>query len=116
MVDFDTFYGREQAEKTAVDAFVVITVDGKCVVMRPEGLREQTRKAAEKAEHKLTTRLKVGEKSNWKRMAEVAAVYSVEPWVRTTDQVHKKRGSGALKPRPRPKNKRVWASLVKPAK
>ena len=116
MVDFDAFYGREQTEKPAAEAFVVITVDGKGVVMRPEGLRPHTRKAAEKAEHKLKSRLSSGEKSNRKRMAEVAAVYSIEPWVRTTAQVLKTSGCGPLKPRPKPKHKRVWASLVKPAK
>jgi len=116
MVDFDAFYGRELVDKTATDAFIAITVDGKGVVMRPDGLRAQTRKAAEKSENKLTTRLSAGEKSNRKRMAEVAAVYSVAPWIRTPDQVLKKAGCGPLKPRPRPKNKRVWASLVKPAK
>ena len=79
--DFDTFYA--QAETAAREAestgpILVITNDGKGVVMRKEDLREATRKAAEKRTHKLTTRLSKGEKRNAKRMAEVAAVYTIE--------------------------------------
>src|SRR3990167_4204603 len=51
-------------------------------------------------------------------MATVAAVYTVAPFARTAEQV----GGGLAgqsdpdaPKRPRPENKRVWASLVKPA-
>lgn len=57
---------------------LVLTFDGKGIVMRPEGLREATAKAASAAQHKLATRLSPGEKGNRKRMAEVAAVYDAE--------------------------------------
>ena len=94
---------------------LVVTCGGKGVVMRPEGLREATRKAAERSGHKLETRLSRGEKRNRQRMATVARVYTIEPHVRTPEQVacglapvHE-----APKPRPRPENKRVWASLEK---
>ena len=51
--------------------------------MRQEALRDQTRKQAQSAQTKLTTRLSKGEKRARKRMAEVAAVYDVEPAPRT---------------------------------
>jgi hypothetical protein len=77
-------------------------------------LREGTRKAAEKSRHKLETRLTKGEKPNRKRMAQVATIYTVAPWVRTPmDILHDLRSVRAVAtPRPRPVNKRVWASLV----
>ena len=50
-------------------------------------LREQTRKAAEERAHKMGTRLSKGEKKNAKRMACVATVYTIEPFVRTPDEV-----------------------------
>src|SRR2546430_2667229 len=53
----------------------------KGVVMRPDGLRTATAKAA--ASQKLSTRLSKGEKRNRKRMAEVAAVYDLTPAPRT---------------------------------
>jgi len=58
-----------------------MSVDGKGVVMRIQDLREQTRKAAMKRKHKMGARLSKGEKRNAKRMATVAAVYTIEPFV-----------------------------------
>src|SRR5438874_10573076 len=95
---------------------MVVTVDGKGVVMRHEDLREATQKKAETTRHKLTNRLSRGEKRNSKRMATVAAVYTIQTYSRTAEDVvgclapqHEREGSG----RPRPENKRVWASLEK---
>ena len=51
--------------------------------MRHEDLREPTRIAAERKVNKLETRLTPGEKSNRKRMAQVAFVYFVAPRVRS---------------------------------
>jgi hypothetical protein len=54
-----------------------------------------------------------GEKANRKRMAAVGAVYTIEPFVRTTDEVidelQRKR---AKRRRPRPQNKRLRADLL----
>jgi hypothetical protein len=55
--------------------------------MRPEALREETRRAAARSEHKLTTRLSRGEKANRKRMAEVGCVYDLDPVVRTPEEM-----------------------------
>ena len=61
----------------------------------------------------LETRLTRAEKRYRKRMAQVATMYTIAPWVRTpTDILHGLRRSRELKQRrPRPVHKRVWASL-----
>jgi hypothetical protein len=77
---------------------------------------EATRKAAESRSHKLDQRLTKGEKRHRKRMATVATVYTVAPHLRTAEDVvrsmapHDERDPPQ---RPRPENKRVWASLEK---
>ena len=117
-VDFDAFYSER--EKAALQwntsGLVVLTTDGKGVVMRTEDLREATQEAASTREHKLRKRLSKGEKRNAKRMATVAAVYTQAPLVRTTDDIIDelrgvKRPDRPKQKRPRPENKRVWASL-----
>jgi hypothetical protein len=56
-VDFDEFYASQLME--AGTGLLVMSVDGKGVVMRKQDLREATRKAAEKSKRKLKTRLGV---------------------------------------------------------
>jgi hypothetical protein len=120
--DFDAFYAEaERAAQLASEEsgpIMVITADGKGVVMRREDLRDATRKAAEGREHKLTTRLSKGEKRNAKRMAEVAAVYTIEPHVRRPEDViaDTRPVRAANEKRPRPEHKRVWASIKKDPK
>ena len=58
--------------------YLVLSFDGKGLVMRPDGLREATRKNAEKSKKKRQTRLSPGEKKDRKRMAMVATVYTVK--------------------------------------
>jgi hypothetical protein len=92
----------------------VLSVDGKGVVMRTQDLREQTRKAAMARKHKMGTRLSRGEKKNAKRMATVAAVYTIAPFVRKPEEIIAGNICGPPKqPRPRPEQKRVWASIEK---
>jgi hypothetical protein len=63
------------------------------------------------------TRLSKGEKKNAKRMATVAAVYTIAPFVRTPEElIGDSSCSRAGPPRPRPEQKRVWASLQKTPK
>jgi hypothetical protein len=69
--DVDAFYLAHAPERAPDGDVLVMTYDAKGVVMRPDGLREATAKAA--ASQKLATRLSKGEKRNRKRMAEVAA-------------------------------------------
>lgn len=120
-MDFDAFYETRKLEAAVPEArpsgsILVLTTDAKGVVMRKEDLREETRKKAEKATHKLSKRLSKGEKRNHKRMATVAAVYTVAPFVRTPEQVAKTMAPVHEKDpekRPVPESKRVWASLEK---
>ena len=117
--DFDLFYqtrrecaGTEQAN----GSIVVISVDGKGVVMRREDLREATRKAAVSKSHRLSKRLSKGEKRNAKRMAAVAVTYTIEPNIRTPEEVIRSMAPiHEIEPRkrPAPELKRVWASLEK---
>jgi hypothetical protein len=79
-VDVDGFYAAHAPDPAPEDV-LVLSFDGKGVVMRPDGLRQATAKAA--ASQKLSTRLSKGEKRNRKRMAEVAAVYDLTPAPRT---------------------------------
>ena len=112
-VDFDAFYRDRLREPEDGDALLVLSFDGKGIAMLHRDLREETRKKAEKTKRRLATRLTQGEKPNRKRMAEVATVYSVAAWPRTIADVlhgvHDKKEKAAR--RPRPINKRVWASV-----
>lgn len=115
-VDFDDFYASRAGQPPeGAEDLMVLTMDGKGVIMRHEALREATRRAAETATQKLSTRLSPGEKSNRKRVAEVASVYSVPRWVRTADDVLGEL-DGEQPTRPKVHAKRVWASIVKDAK
>jgi len=112
--DFDAFYELRKRERESTSHLLVISTDGKGIVMRHEDLREATRRAAERKVNKLETRLSPGEKADRKRMAQVCTVYSVEPWPRTAaDVVHTKCVPHIESTRPRPSDKRVWASIEK---
>jgi len=114
--DFESFYEQKAATRDSKEDFLVISTDGKGIVMRHQDLREVTQQAAEKRPHRLKTRLTSGEKRARKRMAQVAAVYSIAPFVRTAaDLVHPLRDRTEVEAkRPRPTDKRVWASVEKP--
>lgn len=114
--DFDAFY---QARHTSAEgapatgSILVLTVDGKGVVMRPEDLREATRKAAATRATTFTARLGRGRRLHAKRMASVAAVYTIAPFVRTPDEIFPPAGKPTTAAaRPVPEHKRVWASLT----
>jgi len=115
--DFDAFY---EARHATVDnngdtsPILVVSVDGKGVTMLKRDLRKQTQKAALDRTHKMGSRLSKGEKKNAKRMACVAAVYTIGPFVRTPEEVIGQTPCVLAKPpRPGPEQKRVWASLEK---
>jgi hypothetical protein len=112
--DFEAFYEQRAAAREPSTDLLVLSTDGKGIAMRHEDLRDATRAAAQKKAHKLETRLTPGEKKNRKRMAQVATVYSVAPWPRTAaDVVHPRRDPDLDTTRPRPHDKRVWASVEK---
>jgi hypothetical protein len=122
-IDIDAFYAARIVLPSGDDTLLVLTVDGKGVVMRPEDLREDTRKAAEaKGGNKMATRLAAGEKNGRKRMATLGAVYDAEPAVRRPHDIidlaaagnpkkkkdKKKGGKPAKKRRPGPKATGKW--------
>jgi hypothetical protein len=111
--DFESFYHTRQSEELRCqeEDFLVISTDGKGVVMRHEDLREVTQRRAEEASHKLETRLSRGEKRNRKRMATVAAVYDVAAHYRTAEDIVRRDPQDEPASVPKPSNKRVWASL-----
>lgn len=114
--DFDDFYISQQAEAIPVEEtgeIIVISADGKGVVVRTEDLRPQTQKRAQASSKKLNKRLTKGEKANAKRMATVASVYTIDPFVRTAQQIVNPSDEDRKTKRPKPIGKRVWASLAK---
>lgn len=111
--DFDEFYEQRSLKPPQETAGIVVgTVDGKGVPMVKEDRTEPV------------VRLGRGEKANKKRMATVAAVYTVAPRVRTPEDVTDSLFRPELKVIPsgkesesqkrlKPEQKRVWASLEK---
>ena len=86
--DFTAFYAiHRQAAHVDEEVLLVLQVDGKGIVMRPDALRPATAKAAEAASPKLASRLSKGEKRYRKRIAEVGAVADVTPVVRTAADI-----------------------------
>lgn len=122
--DFESFYGERELEPEPDDALLVLTFDAAGIPMRVEHLRESTRKAAEEERASAEPRLKrpsakkanKKQKRNRKRMAQVAAIYAIAPYVRSAEEVLcQLRGvqDVALRTRrPKPVNKKVYAGIV----
>ena len=115
---YDEFYEqRSTAEISALEKklpIIALSLDSKGIVMRSSDLTEQTRKAAESSKRKIAHRLTTGEKLNRKRMATAAAVYSIEAFKRTAEEITselKGEKRDKEKQRPRPVCKRVWARI-----
>jgi hypothetical protein len=114
-VDVDAFYAAHAVEPTPDSDVLVLSFDGKGVVMRPDGLRAGTAKAAAESNPKLATRLSKGEKRHRKRMAEVAAVYDLTPARRTVADILPDDGVCAAAA-PRAAGKWLCASVTHDAK
>jgi len=85
--DVDAFYASRRPGSAPDEHVLVLTGDGKGIVMRPDALRPATAKAASASGHKLATRLSPGEKHGRKRMAELACVYDCDPVPRTPEDI-----------------------------
>jgi hypothetical protein len=98
-------FRQEQPSPPAAEEgpIVVMTSDGKGVPMRRPRGQEQRRQR----------RRCKGEKANKKQMAYVGAVYSIERFVRTADDVVEEvqRKVRAVD-RPQPRHKRLWAEMT----
>ena len=114
--DFEEFYATRSHTTCEDGDVLVLSCDGKGIVMRPEALRAATAKAAAAGTTKLATRLSKGEKRNRKRMAEVGAVYDLSPVPRTpADILARSDETGDATPAPTAKNKWLLASVVEDA-
>lgn len=109
--DFEAFYEARPETPDKAGALLVMSLDGKGVVMRVEDLKPATREKARKKKPKMVKRTSPGEKRNAKRIATVAAVYTVDPHIRTPEAVAHPPKKEDREPAPRPVGKRVWASL-----
>ena len=123
--DFDAFYAQGCAEEVQQQVHAkpiqVLTFDGKGVVMRPEALREATRKQAEARAQRPPRGFARKEKSNRKRMATVAGIYHIDRHLRSPQTVARQFAPLRLvpskgNPAPKPVGKKLWASLEKPMK
>ncbi len=86
--DIEAYYRATESARCDDDIPLLLSFDGKGIVMRPEALRPDTAKAAEaKGGNKLKTRLSGGEKLGRKRMAMLGAVWDAKPAPRTVDDV-----------------------------
>ena len=116
--DFDAFYAERvratDEQQHGEKDVLVLSADGKGIVMRAEALREATARAAQRASPKLKTRLSKGEKANRKRIAEVGAVYDIAPALRTPADVLAHTKDKVL-PAPKAKHKWLTASVVEDA-
>jgi hypothetical protein len=114
--DFDEFYARRRVEKDGrpvaeASDLLVMSTDGKGIVVRKQDLREATRKKAEATTYKLKARLSKGEKRNRKRMATVASGIRGGPRICGPPGRSWGQGESSAPKRPRIQDKRVWASL-----
>ena len=105
-VDFEQFYAQRAGAdvKPAEGEILVAAIDCKGIPMvKPERALRVVRRGK-------------GEKANKKRMATVAAVHNQAPVVRTPQEVLDNLFANGeqpeRQPRPRPRHKRVWASLT----
>ncbi|WP_442785376.1 ISKra4 family transposase [Amycolatopsis sp. H20-H5] len=106
-VDVPGFYAARRPSASPDTDVLVMTNDGKGIRMRPDGLRETTRKAAASSSNKLATRLSPGEKSGRKRMAELGAVYDITPVPRVAaDIIASPTTTTTVTSTPRPDNRK----------
>ncbi|MGF1603296.1 MAG: ISKra4 family transposase [Thermosynechococcaceae cyanobacterium] len=113
--DFEDFYAQRTGNLSAGQTdLLVLSTDGKGIVMHSADLREATAKAAEKSPSSHQTRLSPGQKRQRKRMATVASVYHVPRYERSAEDII---GDSREPPqRPAICDKRVWASVEQDAK
>lgn len=111
--DVTDFYADRPPAPSADTDVLVLSCDGKGIVMRPEALRPATARAAARAGPKLATRLSKGEKRNRKRMAELGTVYDLTPAPRIPADIFPDPDDDEARPPvPTPSNKWLVASVV----
>jgi hypothetical protein len=106
----EAFYLCRVISPAPGDHALVLTFDGKGIVMLPGALRPATAKAAAAAAGRLATRLSPGEKNGRNRMAELACVYDAAPVPRAPGDIistpaQKRKEKKAQASRPKRKGK-----------
>ncbi len=118
--EFLAFYEhrvRDEAQDAHSLPLLVLTADGKGVVMKTQDLRPATRQRALRKTRVKTGPFSKAKRSYAKRMATVASVYEIARYVREPSDIATEFFSSdeqrrQTKPtRPRPMAKRLWASL-----
>ena len=114
-VDFEDFYEARRPKRSKADQLLVLSADGKGIVMRPDALRPKAAIRAARAGPKPRTRLSAAEKLGHKRMAEIGAVYDATPTPRTAADIlaHDRPAGEQPAPGPVAANKWLTASIVK---
>ncbi len=118
--EFTAFY-QQRASQEVEDAqnlpLLVLTADGKGVVMKIQDLRPATRQRALRKPRVHTKPISKVERQYAKRIATVASVYDIDRYIReqsdiVTEFFSSTKGDQKTKThRPRPCAKRLWASL-----
>jgi len=93
-IDFEEFYEHKSDSET-IDAIklplIILTCDGKGIVMRYEDLREAAKKRAAKRIKNIDNKVKnaTAKKTDSKRMSTVASVYEINRFVRKPEDICK---------------------------
>lgn len=116
--DIDTFYQHQVPLPATAATALVLQVDGKGIVMRPEALRPATLKAHLTGKRAMRTRLAPGEKPHRKRMATLACVFDADPAPRRPHDViappDGRSGDRPVRPGPKASAKWLCGSVIHP--
>jgi hypothetical protein len=114
-MDFEDFYENRRPARSKPGDLLVLSADGKGIVMRPDALRTGTAKRAARAGPKPKPRLSREDQRHRKRMAEIGAVYDARPAPRTVADILASAAPKDYEPAKGPvaANKWVCASVVK---
>ena len=112
-MNFEDFYATRRPKRGQPQQLLVLSADGKGIVMRPDALRAGTATKAARSGPK--TRLSRDQTRAHKRMAEIGAVYDATPVPRAAaDILHRERDEGDQRTAgPVASNKWLTASVVK---
>jgi hypothetical protein len=121
-LEFTEFYKnicKKERKNARKCPLLILTSDGKGVVMRKSDLRCATRKKARQNSAVNLPTKRTSERKHCKRMATVASVYETERYIRTPVDIVQAffpafREDRPRVRRPKPQAKRIWASLRNP--
>jgi hypothetical protein len=112
-MDFEEFYESRRPARGKRGDLLVLSADGKGIVMRADALRTRA-PARPRAGPAPTPRLSGEQQQNRKRMAEIGAVYDAQPAPRTPADIFTSAAPDGYQPAPGPvaANKWLTASIV----